>query len=123
MKHDLIALSEQFPGIMVQVSLEDLLTAGKTLSAEILDHIDTKADNVSANPKEDTFLSCEETMNKLKLSGPTLWRWKKSGYLIPIQLGTMDRYRLSYIEPIIVKKGGTLRASQCTSAKSCTSSC
>lgn len=31
---------------MVQVSLEDLLTAGRTLSAEILDHIDTKADNV-----------------------------------------------------------------------------
>ena len=82
MKHDLIALSEQFPGIMVQVSLEDLLTAGRTLSAEILDHIDTKADNVySSNPKEDTFLSREETM---------------------------DRYRLSDIESIIVKKGGTL---------------
>lgn len=109
MKHDLIALSEQFPNIMVQVSLEDLLTAGRTLSAEILDHIDTKADNVySANPKEDTFLSREETMNKLKVSGPTLWRWKKSGYLVPIQLGTMDRYRLSDIESIIVKKGGTL---------------
>lgn len=109
MKHDLIALSEQFPGIMVQVSLEDLLTAGRTLSAEILDHIDTKADNVySANHKEDTFLSREETKSKLKVSGPTLWRWKKSGYLVPIQLGTMDRYRLSDIESIIVKKGGTL---------------
>lgn len=109
MKHDLIALSEQFPGIMVQVSLEDLLTAGRTLSAEILDHIDTKADNVYAvNPKQETFLSREETMSKLKVSAPTLWRWKKSGYLVPAKLGSLDRYRLSDIETILSQKGGVL---------------
>ena len=49
MKQDLITLSEQFPGIMVQVSLEDLLTAGRTLSEEIIERIDQKADYAFQN--------------------------------------------------------------------------
>ena len=109
MKQDLITLSEQFPGIMVQVSLEDLLTAGRTLSEEIIERIDQKADYAFQNkPQQEEFITREETCNKLGVSNTTLWRWKKCGYLVPVQLGAMDRYRISDINAILIKKGGTL---------------
>ena len=47
-------------------------------------------------------------MAKLDVSSATLWRWKKNGYLVPVQLGHMDRYRLSDINNIITLKGGAL---------------
>ena len=39
MKHDLIQLAEQYPGLTISVSLDDLLTAGRTLADELLDSI------------------------------------------------------------------------------------
>lgn len=94
---------------MVQVSLEDLLTAGRTLSEEIIERIDQKADYAFQNkPQQEEFITREETCKKLGVSSTTLWRWKKCGYLVPVQLGAMDRYRISDINAILIKKGGTL---------------
>lgn len=107
MKQDLITLSEQLPGLTVQVSLEDLLQAGRTIKEELLQELNLSAQEERLASAEE-FLSREETMKKLKISSAPLWRWKKCGYLIPVQLGSMDRYRLSDINNIIVKKGGAL---------------
>ena len=60
------------------------------------------------SPENETYISREETMAKLDVSSATLWRWKKNGYLVPVQLGHMDRYRLSDINNIITLKGGAL---------------
>ena len=43
-------------------------------------------------------------MKKLRVSSATIWRWKKCGYLVPVQLGAMDRYRISDINAILIKK-------------------
>ena len=70
MKQDLITLSEQFPGIMVQVSLEDLLTAGRTLSEEIIERIDQKADYAFQNkPQQEEFITREETFTAVETNG------------------------------------------------------
>lgn len=107
MEATLIELARQCPDVTIQVKAADLLEVGRTIKDELLQELNqTSPETPSA--KEETFLSREETMEKLKVSSATIWRWKKSGYLVPIQLGTMDRYRLSDIESIIVKKGGTL---------------
>ena len=47
-------------------------------------------------------------MKKLKVSSATLWRWKKCGYLVPVRLGSFDRYRISDIETLMSQKGGAL---------------
>ena len=107
MKQDLITLSEQLPGLTVQVSLEDLLQAGRVIKEELLQELNLTAQEGRPASAEE-FLSREETMKKLKISSATLWRWKKCGYLIPVQLGSMDRYRLSDINDILIKKGGAL---------------
>ncbi len=104
---DLITLSEQFPGLTVSVSLEDLLTAGRKLNAEILEEL--KADRPEASvPDDEVLLSREETMEKFKISSATIWRWKQRGYLVPIKVGSMNRYRLSDIKALLIKKGGAL---------------
>ena len=54
---------------MVQVSLEDLLTAGRTLSEEIIERIDQKADYAFQNkPQQEEFITREETCKKLGVS-------------------------------------------------------
>lgn len=109
MKQDLITLSEQFPGLTVQVSLEDLITAGRTLNAEIIERIEQKADDAhQSSLQQEEFITREDTCRKLGVSSTTLWRWKKCGYLVPVQLGSMDRYRLSDINAILIQKGGAL---------------
>ena len=49
MKHDLIQLAEQYPGLTISVSLDDLLKAGRTLCSEIFDYIsDTRVESSPA---------------------------------------------------------------------------
>ena len=107
MKQDLIALAEQFPGITVSVQLSDLLTAGRTLKDEILEELRANQEDHSSQAAEQ-LLSREETMEKFKISSATIWRWKKCGYLVPVKVGSMDRYRLSDINALLAKKGGVL---------------
>lgn len=107
MEVDIIRLATQCPDITISVKASDLLEAGRTIAEDIISAL---KDTESAKPitQEDSFLSREETMTKLGVSSATLWRWKKCGYLVPVQLGSMDRYRLSDINGIILKKGGSL---------------
>ena len=107
MKQDLIALAEQFPDITVSVQLSDLLTAGRTLKDEIREELRANQEDHPA-PAAEQLLSREETMEKFKISSATIWRWKKCGYLVPVKVGSMDRYRLSDINTLLAKKGGIL---------------
>ncbi len=40
-------------------------------------------------------------MEILGKGSTTLWRWKKMGYLVPITVGAIDRYRMSDIRRIM----------------------
>ena len=107
MKHDLIKLAEQFPGLTVSVSLEDLLTAGRTLADELLDNLVQTHDELPVPSKdEEELLTKEEARKKLGVSVTTLWRWAQDGYLTPVKVGIQVRYRISDINAILVKKGG-----------------
>ena len=109
MKQDLISLSEQFPGLTVTVSLEDLLTAGRKLGEELIDGIARERETVPALPAPaEELLTKEETCRKLGVSGTTLWRWAQNGYLSPVKVGVQIRYRLSDIASLISRKGGAL---------------
>lgn len=107
MEVTLLELARQCPDITLSVKASDLLQAGRTIKEELLQELNLTAQEEHPASAEE-FLSREETMKKLKISSATLWRWKKCGYLIPVQLGSMDRYRLSDINDILIKKGGAL---------------
>ena len=109
MANDLITLNEQYPGLTVSVKLEDLLSAGRKLTAEILDYIAATRDAApAAQAPEEDLLTTEETCQKLGVSVTTLWRLAQSGILTPVKVGVQNRYRPSDLKELIEKKGGAL---------------
>ena len=45
--------------------------------------------------REESYLTAQETAEKLGVDVSTLWRWNKSGYLKKIKVGSKIRYRES----------------------------
>ena len=107
MEVNIIELATQCPDITISIKASDLLTAGRTLKDEILEELRANQEGHPAQAAEQ-LLSREETMEKFKISSATIWRWKKCGYLVPVKVGFMDRYRLSDINALLAKKGGIL---------------
>jgi len=107
MEVNLIQLATQCPNITISIKVSDLLEAGRIIKDEIIDELRANQDERPA-PASEQLLSREETMEKFRISSATIWRWKKCGYLVPIKVGSMDRYRLSDINALLAKKGGAL---------------
>lgn len=107
MEVNIIELATQCPDITISIKASDLLTAGRTLKDEILEELRANQEDRPL-PASEQLLSREETMEKFKISSATIWRWKKCGYLVPVKVGSMDRYRLSDINALLAKKGGIL---------------
>ena len=104
---NIIELATQCPDITISIKASDLLEAGRIFKEEIIDELKANQDERPV-PSSDQLLSREETMEKFRISSATIWRWKKCGYLVPIKVGSMDRYRLSDINALLAKKGGAL---------------
>ena len=107
MEVNIIELATQCPDITISIKASDLLTVGRTLKDEILEELRANQEDRPSAASEQ-LLSREETMEKFKISSATIWRWKKCGYLVPVKVGSMDRYRLSDINALLAKKGGIL---------------
>ena len=107
MEVNIIELATQCPDITISIKASDLLAAGRTLKDEILEELRANQEDRPL-PSSEQLLSREETMEKFRISSATIWRWKKCGYLVPVKVGSMDRYRLSDINALLAKKGGIL---------------
>jgi predicted DNA-binding transcriptional regulator AlpA len=103
---DLIELAELCPELTISVKVSDLIYAFKETSAELLEQY--ARENPVASVEEEKLISPRETKDKLKISTTTLWRWDNSGYLKPVRVGGLVRYRLSDVNAMIEKRGGVL---------------
>ena len=59
----------------------------------------------SSKPEEEKYLTTDEVCDILHVSSNTLWRWGKSGYLIPCKIGRTPMYKLSDINKLRERKG------------------
>lgn len=55
-------------------------------------------------PKNERFLTIDETCRLLSVTRPTLWSWDKKGILESIRIGNLRRYRISDIENLAAKQ-------------------
>ncbi len=49
----------------------------------------------------DVLLTTNQVLERLKVSRTTLWVWVKKKYIVPIEVGGRQRYRLSDINAIL----------------------
>lgn len=84
---------------ILQVDRSELRAELKELYAEIRMEVERDA----ITKASERLITPEQAADTLKVSKVTLWRWEKSGYLIPISIGGKKRYRNSDIAKIIEK--------------------
>ena len=88
-KMNISELSNLNANVSVCVTLADL----KEFVSEMI--VEAAAKPAEA---EEKYLSVDEVCEILHVSSNTLWRWGKSGYLVPVKVGRTPQYRLSDIE-------------------------
>jgi len=61
-------------------------------------------DEFKQQSKGDILLSIDEVAQKLNVTKPTLWRWAKNNYLLPIKVGKKTMYRLTDVEQLLERR-------------------
>lgn len=84
---------------ILQVDRSELRAELKELYAEIR----MEAERAAIIKASERLITPEQAADTLNVSKVTLWRWEKSGYLIPVSIGGKKRYRNSDIAKIIEK--------------------
>lgn len=84
-------LIELNQNVQLVVSALDL----KELFIEIANTMGNKKEH-----EEEKYLTVAETAELLHIDTSTLWRWRKSGYLVPVKLGSKPFYRISDINKL-----------------------
>ena len=60
-------------------------------------------ENTILAKKKETYVTPDEVSVQLRVDRSTLWRWAKTGYLIPIEVGGKRLYKQSDIDIILNK--------------------
>lgn len=100
MKTNLLELNNDNLGLIIQVSLNDLVEANQLL----IDNARKDLERKIAESKAEEYLSTEKVMGMLDVSKVTLWRWSKQSYLSPINVGGKRWYRMSDVKHIMEGK-------------------
>lgn len=100
MEIDLLRIARECPGVIVSLTVEDLVSANERLIAETKRELEESI----TRKNQVTFLSREQVLERLNVAPSTLWRWQKSGYLVPINVGGQRRYKSCDIDEILEGK-------------------
>lgn len=83
--------------IQLVVGQEDLRDILKELITDALDEYKQES-------KSEILLSIDEVAQKLNVTKPTLWRWAKNNYLVPIKVGKRPMYKLTDVEHLLERR-------------------
>lgn len=85
--------------VSITVGANDLVQFANHLIRSTKEELET---SISAKQKE-TYLTLDEVKSLLHVDRSTLWRWAKTGYLIPAEVGGKRFYKKSEIDAILNK--------------------
>ena len=88
---------QQCPEAVIMVKVGDLLEANKMLISETKQEME----QAIADEKAETYLLQAEVCQLLNVARSTLWRWKKTGYLLPVAVGGQMRYKRSDVNKLL----------------------
>lgn len=90
-------LDQKESRIAVMISLEDL----ETLFEKIVSKAKSELEHEIIEQKAETYLSLKKVAEILDVNESTLYRWKNTGYLVPIDVGGKRRYKRSDVNKIL----------------------
>ncbi len=93
----LLELAEENRNIVVSISLGDLIECNEELIRRAKAELEQQITDTAA----ETYPSVTKVAEILDVNKTTLWRWAKSGYLVPIEIGGKRRYRMSDVKRIL----------------------
>lgn len=100
---DIAELAKHCPDVTISIKAGDLIEANKKLVEDLRISLEKQI----RDEHEERYLSSDDVCEMLDVSKPTLWRWEKMEYLIPLRVGGKVRYKLSEVKQILNnKKGG-----------------
>jgi len=94
---NLAQLAQHCPNMVVSITLRDLMEANQSLIADTRRELE----QLITDANTETYPSRDKVMQMLDVSSATLWRWQKTGYLVPINVGGKRRYRMSDVKKIL----------------------
>ena len=94
--YDLIEISKKYPSMNITISADELTGFAKFI-------IEESRKEEEKDRKEDRLVPRKEAAEKLDVDFSSLWRWAKSGYLLPVHVGGKVMYLESDINKIIMK--------------------
>ena len=83
--------------MMISISLADLMSANRKLVEDTKKELERDI----AESNSISYLTQEMVIKKLNVTSTTLWRWRKAGYLVPINVGGQNRYKSTDIDKIL----------------------
>ncbi len=93
---DIIRLAKECPGTVVAIQATDIVEANRRL----VDEVRTFLEQEAVRKASSCLLTKEQVMKRLNVSDSTLWRWRKAGYLVPVEVGGQVRYKSQDIDKI-----------------------
>lgn len=91
---------KQNPNVQLVVNAADL----RELMNEWCNEREAQREAESQSIENDQRVTKGEAKKALNVTDATLWRWAKSGYLVPIKVGRRSVYRKSDIDRILNTK-------------------
>lgn len=97
---DIITIAREHPGTQFVVTAADL----DAMQNKTFERLKKWLDQLGVNKEAVELRTREEVMKQLNVAPSTLWRWKQSGYLVPINVGGQYRYKSTDINEILEGK-------------------
>ncbi len=96
---DVYTLAMEYPDVVIQVKVTDLIEAAHVFAKDLAASNEFKTKEPIL---PDTLFTKKEVMELLGISETTLWRWAtKYNYLQPVMIGAERRWRWKDISAII----------------------
>ena len=90
-------LLQDFTNVTISINIGDLKDAINYCISKTKEEFE----QLITDANTETYPSVEKVAQILDVNKSTLWRWKRSGYLVPIEVGGKRRYRMSDVSKIL----------------------
>ena len=100
MEKDIRKLAQEYPGVILQIRAEELMDCINSIFNDFC----AEHERIVREKHEEKFFTREEVAEMLRRDKSTISRWKKSGYLVPVEVGGVDLYSKKDIDKLLAPK-------------------